>query len=109
MFIGIIDQNNNGTIDSIEDNFEPQYEYGIDRQGYHLEAAYNLLDNLTIHFGWLNESEISSRRRNNSKYVHVIYQRDIPTLAAFFYKIDMYECRMIYRIIVDFRITYTFL
>ena len=35
MFTHPIDLNNNGTIDTIEDDFEPEYEYGIDRQGYH--------------------------------------------------------------------------
>ena len=83
VFTNPIDLNNNGTIDSIEDDFEPEYEYGIDRQGYHLKAKYNLLDNLAIQVGWLNESEISSRRKNNSKYIHVTYKRDIPDFGSF--------------------------
>ncbi|MDE0018389.1 MAG: hypothetical protein OXU51_19560 [Candidatus Poribacteria bacterium] len=33
--------------------------------------------------GWLNESEISSRRKNNSKYIHVTYKRDIPDFGSF--------------------------
>ena len=83
VFTNPIDLNNNGTIDTIEDDFEPEYEYGIDRQGYHLKAKYNLLDNLTIQVGWLNESEISSRRENNSKYIHVAYKRDILDFGSF--------------------------
>ncbi|MYK94057.1 hypothetical protein F4009_08700, partial [Candidatus Poribacteria bacterium] len=83
VFTSPIDLNNNGTIDTIEDDFEPEYEYGIDRQGYHLKAKYNLLDNLTVQMGWLNESEISSRRKNNSKYIHVTYKRDIPDFGSF--------------------------
>ena len=83
VFTNIIDLNNNGTIDPIEDDFEPEYEYGIDRQGYHLNAKYDLLDNLTVQMGWLNESEISSRRRNNSKYIHITYKRDIPDFGSF--------------------------
>ena len=83
VFTNAIDLNNNGTIDSIEDDFEPEYEYGIDRQGYHLKAKYDLLDNLAIQVGWLNESEISSRRKNNSKYIHVTYKRDIPDFGSF--------------------------
>ena len=83
VFTSPIDLNNNGTIDTIEDDFEPEYEYGIDRQGYHLKAKYNLLDNLTVQMGWLNESEISSRRKNNSKYIHVAYKRDIPDFGSF--------------------------
>ncbi len=81
-----IDLNNNGTIDSIEDDFEPQYEYGIDRQGYHLKAKYDLLDNLAVQVGWLNESEISSRRQNNSKYIYVTYKRDIPDFGSFHFQ-----------------------
>ena len=83
VFTNPIDLNNNGTIDTIEDDFEPEYEYGIDRQGYHLKAEYKLLDNLTVQMGWLNESEISSRRKNNSKYIHVTYKRDIPDFGSF--------------------------
>ena len=83
VFTNPIDLNNNGTIDSIEDDFEPEYEYGIDRQGYHLKAEYKLLDNLTVQISWLNESEISSRRKNNSKYIHVTYKRDIPDFGSF--------------------------
>ena len=83
VFTNPIDLNNNGTVDTIEDDYEPEYEYGIDRQGYHLEAKYNLLDNLAIQVGWLNESEISSRRKNNAKYIHVTYKRDIRDFGSF--------------------------
>ena len=86
VFTNIIDLNNNGTIDPIEDDFEPEYEYGIDRQGYHLKAKYDLLDNLTIQVGWLNESEISSRRKNSAKYIHVTYKRDIPDFGSFHFQ-----------------------
>ena len=82
VFRGIIDLNNNGTIDTIEDDLEPQYEYGIDRQGYHINAKYEILVNLSLQIGWLNESEVSSRRRNNSKYIHLIYDRDIPDFGS---------------------------
>lgn len=82
VFKGIIDLNNNGTIDTIEDDLEPQYEYGIDRQGYHINAKYDLLNNLSLQIGWLNEREVSSRRKNNSKYVHLIYDRDIPDFGS---------------------------
>ena len=83
VFTNPIDLNNNGTIDAIEDDYEPEYEYGIDRQGYHLKGKYNLLDNLAIQVGWLNESEISSRRKNDSKYIHVTYKRDILDFGSF--------------------------
>lgn len=82
IFTDLIDLNNNGTIDSLEDDFEPQYEYGIDREGYHITAEYDLLDNLSLQAGWLNESEISSRRKNDSKYMHITYQRDIPDFGT---------------------------
>ena len=82
VFKGIIDLNNNGTIDTIENDLEPQYEYGIDRQGYHIKAKYDLLANLSLQIGWLNEREVSSRRKNNSKYVHLIYERDIPDFGS---------------------------
>ncbi len=86
VFTNIVDLNNNGIVDPIEDDFEPEYEYGIDRQGYHLKAEYRLLDNLVIQVGWLNESEISSRRKNNSKYIHVTYKRSIPDFGSFHFQ-----------------------
>ena len=86
VFNNLLDLNNNGTIDSIEDDFEPQYEYGIDRQGYHLKAEYDVLANLSVQVGWLNESEISSRRKNNSKYIYVTYKRDIPDFGNFLFQ-----------------------
>ena len=82
VFEDLIDLNNNGVIDSLEDDFEPQYEYGIDREGYHLVASYDLLDNLTLRLGWLNENEVSSARKNDSKYLHVTWQRDIPDFGT---------------------------
>ena len=86
VFTNVIDLNNNGIVDPIEDDFEPEYEYGIDRQGYHLKAQYNLLNNLAIQVGWLNESEISSRRKNNAKYVHVTYKRSIRDFGSFHFQ-----------------------
>ena len=86
IFTDLIDLNNNGTIDSLEDDFEPQYEYGIDREGYHLKAEYDLLDNLSLQIGWLNENEISSRRQNDSRYLHVTYQRDIPDFGTILFQ-----------------------
>ena len=82
VFTDLVDLNNNGTIDSLEDDFEPQYEYGVDRAGYHVFAEYDLLDNLSLKVGWLNENQVSSRRQNDSKYLHVTYQRDIPDFGT---------------------------
>lgn len=86
VFTNITDLNNNGTVDSIEDDYEPEYEYGIDRKGYHLQAEYDLLDNLALKVGWINEREISSSRKNNSKYIHLTYERDIPDFGSFFFQ-----------------------
>ena len=42
-----------------------------------------MLDNLTVEAGWINESEMnSSRRKNNAKYIHVTYKRDIPDFGS---------------------------
>lgn len=86
VFTNITDLNNNGIVDSIEDDYEPEYEYGIDRKGYHLTAEYDLLDNLALKVGWINEREISSSRKNNSKYIHLTYERDIPDFGSFFFQ-----------------------
>ena len=86
VFTNLIDLNHNGIIDSIEDDFEPEYEYGIDRQGYHLKAKYDVFANLAVEAGWINESEISSRRKNNAKYIHVTYKRDILDFGSFHFQ-----------------------
>ena len=83
IFDDLIDHDNNGIIDSLEDDYEPDYEYGIDRSGYHIEVAWDIFDNMTTTFGWLNESEVSSARRNNSRYLHFDFQRDIAELGTF--------------------------
>merc|ERR1712058_142247 len=86
IFDDLIDMNNNGIIDSLEDDYEPEYEYGINREGWHLTASYDLLDNLTFQAGWLNEDEVSSARENNNKYLHISYQRDIPSFGTILFQ-----------------------
>jgi len=86
VFDDLIDLNNNGIIDSLEDDYEPEYEYGINRKGWHVTASYDILDNLTFKAGWLNESEVSSARQNNNKYVHINYQRDIPSFGTILFQ-----------------------
>lgn len=86
VFTDVTDLNHNGVLDAIEDDLEPEYEYGIDRQGYHLKATYNPLENLAVEVGWLNETEVSSRRRNNAKYVHLTYKRSILDFGNFHFQ-----------------------
>jgi hypothetical protein len=83
VFTDLVDQNNNGVIDSLEDEFEPDYEYGIDREGYHIRATWDITDNMTLLLAWLNESEVSSARRNNTKYAQLNFQRDIAEFGTF--------------------------
>jgi len=83
VFDDLVDLDNNGVIDSLEDDFEPDYEYGIDREGYHVNAQWDLFDNMTLQFGWLNESEVSSARRNDTKYLQFNFQRDVAELGTF--------------------------
>lgn len=83
VFDDLEDLNNNGVIDSLEDDVDPDYEYGIDRRGYHIKAGWDILDNMTLLFGWLNDHEVSSARRNDSKYLHFRFQRDIAEFGTF--------------------------
>lgn len=82
VFEDLIDLNNNGIVDALEDDYEPEYEYGMDRAGFHLKADYELLDNLTLAFGWVSENEVSSARVNDSKYFHLTYNRDVPDFGS---------------------------
>jgi len=86
VFEDLIDLNNNGVVDSLEDDHEPQYPYGINRDGWHLTANYEILANMNLKLGWLNEEEISSERRNDSRYIHINYQRDIPDFGTILFQ-----------------------
>ncbi|GIX06781.1 MAG: hypothetical protein KatS3mg115_1184 [Candidatus Poribacteria bacterium] len=83
VFDDLVDMDNNGVVDSLEDDFEPDYEFGIDREGFHLNASWDIFDNMTLTLGWLNETEVSSARRNNTKYLRFVFQRDIAELGTF--------------------------
>ena len=82
IFSDIVDLNHNRVIDTLEDDYEPDYPYGIDRKGFHIIVNYDVLENLTLKLGWLNEKQVSSARQNNTKYLHIIYQRDIPDFGT---------------------------
>jgi len=82
IFGDLIDLNNNGIVDALEDDYEPEYEYGINIKGFHIAGTYDILDNMTLKLGWLRESQISSSRKNHSRYLHLIYDRDIPDFGT---------------------------
>jgi hypothetical protein len=86
IFTDLEDLNNNGIIDSLEDEYEPQYPYGINRDGYHITANYEILANMNLKLGRLNEGEISSARQNNMWYAHLNYQRDIPDFGTILFQ-----------------------
>jgi hypothetical protein len=82
VFGDLIDLNNNGIVDALEDNLEPEFEYGMDIEGFHIAATYDILANMSLKLGWLRESEVSSARKNHSRYLHLIYDRDIPDFGT---------------------------
>jgi len=82
VFGDLIDLNNNGIVDALEDDYDPQYEYGVNVKGFHIAGTYDVLDNMSLKLGWLKESQVSSARENNNKYLHLIYDRDIPDFGT---------------------------
>jgi hypothetical protein len=80
------DLNNNRVLDNLEDDYDPDYKYGADIKGFHLAGSYDILANLTLKLGWLNQNQISSARRANSKYVQLNYDRDIPDFGTFLFQ-----------------------
>jgi hypothetical protein len=80
------DLNNNRVLDNLEDDFDPDYKYGADVEGYHLMGSYDILANMTVKLGWLNQDEISSARRANSKYFQLSYERDIPQFGTLLFQ-----------------------
>ncbi|RKY03509.1 hypothetical protein DRP77_05970, partial [Candidatus Poribacteria bacterium] len=86
IFSDIVDLNHNRVIDTLEDDYEPDYPYGIDRKGFHITINWDILENLTLKLGWLNEKQVSSARKNDTKYLHIIYQRDIPDFGTILFQ-----------------------
>ncbi|MFQ6039721.1 MAG: hypothetical protein ACE5PV_02595, partial [Candidatus Poribacteria bacterium] len=86
IFTDLEDLNNNGIIDTLEDEYEPQYPYGINRDGYHIRANYELLANMNLKLGRLNEKEVSSARKNDMWYAHLNYMRDIPDFGTILFQ-----------------------
>jgi len=80
------DLNNNRVLDNLEDDYDPDYKYGADVNGYHIAGSYDVLANLTFKLGWLNEGQISSARKTNSKYAQLNYERDIPDFGTFLFQ-----------------------
>jgi len=80
------DLNNNRILDNLEDDYDPDYKYGADVKGYHLVGSYDILANMTMKLGWLNEKQISSARKTNSKYVQLNYERDIPDFGTLLFQ-----------------------
>jgi hypothetical protein len=96
------DLNNNRVLDNLEDDYDPDYKYGADVKGYHISAEYEVLANLTTKLGWLSQSEISSARQADTKYLQVTYERDIPEFGTL-----MFQNRLV-RVkdnIIDYAIT----
>jgi len=80
------DLNNNRVLDNLEDDYDPDYKYGADVKGYHIAGSYDILANMTMKLGWLNEKQVSSARRNNSKYFQINYERDIPDFGTLLFQ-----------------------
>ena len=80
------DLNNNRVLDTLEDDYDPDYKYGSDVKGFHLAGSYDILANMTVKLGWLNQSEISSARRADTKYFQLSYERDIPDFGTLLFQ-----------------------
>jgi hypothetical protein len=80
------DLNNNRVLDNLEDDYDPDYKYGADVSGYHIAGSYDVLANMTMKLGWLNQNEISSARRADTKYLQLSYERDIPNFGTLLFQ-----------------------
>jgi len=86
IFTDLEDLNNNGIIDTLEDDYEPQYPYGMNRDGYHITANYEVLANMNLKLGRLNESQLDTARKNDMWYATINYQRDIPDFGTILFQ-----------------------
>lgn len=76
------DWNNNGIIDEQENDILPDYPYEPDIDGYHLFTSLELLDDLTLFTGKINESAIARGGINDINYLKASYYTSTPKFGA---------------------------
>ncbi len=76
------DWNNNGVIDEQENDILPDYPYDPDIDGYHAFSGLDLLDNLNIRVGKLNEEGIARGGRNDVNYARAAYFTETPKFGS---------------------------
>jgi hypothetical protein len=76
------DWNNNGVIDEQENDILPDYPYDPDIDGYHVFAGLDLLDDLNVRIGKLNEKAIARGGRNDVNYLRINYFTSTPRFGS---------------------------
>jgi len=75
------DYNNNGVIDSREDDDRPDYPYNIDTKGYHLFTSFGEETGTKYTVGYMNMDEIWGGGETDVRYGKIEYKKFIPFFA----------------------------
>ncbi|MBZ0200424.1 MAG: hypothetical protein K8H86_11190 [Ignavibacteriaceae bacterium] len=76
------DWNNNGVIDEQENDILPDYPYDPDIDGYHVFTGIDLLDDLNIRVGKINEEGIARGGINDVNYLRSEYYTETPKFGS---------------------------
>lgn len=76
------DFNQNGVIDSREDDDKPDYPYNKDTQGYHVFGAYGADLGWKFMLGFINFEQIAGGGKTDVRYAKAGYRKFIPFFAT---------------------------
>ena len=76
------DFNQNGVIDSREDDDQPDYPYDKDTQGYHVFGSYGANLGWKFMLGFINFEQIAGGGKTDVRYVKAGYRKFIPFFAT---------------------------
>lgn len=77
-FLFGMDMNSNGVIDRFEDDTEADYPYKLGRRGYNAYAGVEIMPNVTVMAGRLDQRLLKTSRENQSNYLLLTAKRDFP-------------------------------
>ncbi len=77
-FLFGMDMNSNGVIDRFEDDTEADYPYKLGRRGYNVYGGLEIMPDVTVMAGRLDQRLLKTGRDNQSNYLLITAKKDFP-------------------------------
>jgi hypothetical protein len=77
-FLFGMDMNSNGVIDRFEDDNEADYPYKLGRRGYNVYGGVEIMPQVSVMAGHLDQRLLKTARENQSSYLLVTAKKDLP-------------------------------